>query len=261
MRNLNKALVLGCFILAGLLVQPWLYSGQVKVYESGIAWPEPPVVDPGPVGGPPSDAVVLFDGKDLSKWKGGDKWVIKDGYAVAAKNGITTKDSFGTCQLHVEWASPPEVKGSGQGRGNSGVYLMERYEVQILDSYQNQTYFDGMVAAIYKQRPPMVNASRKPGEWQTYDILFTAPRFQEDGPEKGKLLKPAYITVLHNGVVVHNHRELEGGTFYEKPPSYTPHPSRAPIHIQFHGDPVRFRNIWVREMKELEGRKAAKDRK
>lgn len=226
-------------------------SAGDKVYESGIKWPEPAVIDPGPVGGPPSDAVVLFDGKDLSKWKDGDKWIIKDDYAISAKTGITTKDSFGDCQLHVEWASPSEVKGKGQGRGNSGVYLMERYEVQILDSFDNKTYFDGQAGAIYKQVPPMVNACRKPGEWQAYDILFTTPRF---GTDK-KLVKPAYITVLHNGVVVQNHFAIQGGTFYDRPPSYDAQPEKAPIHLQFHGDPVRFRNIWVREMKELEGKK------
>ena len=146
-------------------------------YKSGIVWPEPAIVTPGKDHGPPSDAVVLFDGKDLSKWTGGENWIIKDGYATAAKNGITTKDSFGDCQLHLEFATPAEVKGSGQGRGNSGVYLMGKYEVQILDSYDNKTYFDGQCASLYKQHPPLVNASRKPGEWQTYDIIFEAPRF------------------------------------------------------------------------------------
>jgi hypothetical protein len=226
-------------------------SAGDKVYESGIKWPEPAVIDPGPVGSPPSDAVVLFDGKDLSKWVGGDKWTVKDGYAISAKGDIKTKDGFGDCQLHVEWASPSEVKGSGQGRGNSGVYMMDRYEVQILDSFNNKTYFDGQAGSIYKQVPPMVNACRKPGEWQSYDILFTAPRFDTDK----KLVKPAYITVLHNGVVIHNHYAITGGTFYDRPPSYTAHPDKAPIALQYHGDPVRFRNIWVREMKELEGRK------
>ena len=226
-------------------------SAGEKVYESGIKWPVPAVVDPGPTGGPPSDAVVLFDGKDLSKWTGGDQWIIQDGHAIAAKTGITTKDRFGDCQLHVEWASPREVKGKGQGRGNSGVYMMERYEIQILDSFDNSTYPDGQAGAIYKQVPPMVNACKKPGEWQTYDILFTAPRFEADK----KLIKPAFVTVLHNGVVLHNHYAITGGTFYDRPPSYTAHEPTGKIHLQFHGDPVRFRNIWVREMKELEGKK------
>ncbi|MBW3599419.1 MAG: DUF1080 domain-containing protein, partial [Planctomycetes bacterium] len=145
--------------------------------------------------------------------------------------------------LHLEFATPEEVKGKGQGRGNSGVYLMDRYEVQILDSYENATYYDGQCGAIYKQQPPMVNASRKPGEWQMYDILFTAPRFSEEG----EVEQPAYVTVLHNGVVIHNHFEIQGSTSYTEPPKYHQHPEKAPFSIQFHGNPVRFRNIWVRE--------------
>lgn len=225
----------------------------VDEYKSGINWPEPKVIDPGPAGGPPSDAIVLFDGKDLSKWNGGDKWLVADGIATAAGGGITTKDSFGDCQLHVEWAAPNEVKGSGQGRGNSGIYLMQKYEVQILDSYDNTTYFDGQAASIYKQKPPLVNACRKPGEWQTYDILFTAPRFNE----QKEVVKPAAITLLHNGVVVQNHFELLGGTFYERPPQYEPHGPRLPIHIQFHGNPVRFRNIWLRDIVEPDVKRGA----
>jgi hypothetical protein len=215
----------------------------VEEYKSGIVWPEPKVVDPGAVGGPPSDAIVLFDGKDLSQWEGGEKWEIKDGYAVAREAGITTHDGFGDCQLHVEWATPAEVSGEGQGRGNSGVFLMERYEVQILDSYENKTYFDGQAGSIYKQHPPLVNACRKPGEWQTYDILFSAPRFDH----AGKLVRPAYITLLHNGLVIQNNFELLGATAYEHPPDYEAHPAKAPIHLQFHGNPVRYRNIWVRD--------------
>jgi len=226
----------------------------VTEYKSGIEWPEPALVTPGKDNGPPSDAVVLFDGKDLSKWNGGQNWIIQDGYATAAKNGITTKDSFGDCQLHIEWAAPAEVKGSGQGRGNSGVYMMGKYEVQILDSYDNKTYFDGQCASIYKQHPPLVNANRKPGEWQTYDIVWEAPRFEADG----KLAKPAVVTVLQNGIVVQNHFELLGGTFYDRPAAYTPHPPRAPIHLQFHGNPVMFRNIWIRELKEIVGKPPAK---
>lgn len=223
----------------------------VDEYNSGIIWPEPKVIDPGPVGGPPSDAIVLFDGKDLSKWRNGENWEIKDGVATAQRSGITTRDSFGDCQLHIEWASPAEVTGSGQGRGNSGVYMMNRYEVQILDSYDNKTYFDGQAASIYKQHPPMVNASRKPGEWQSYDILFTAPRFDD----QKKLVSPAFITILHNGVVVQNHFELQGGTFYEKPPAYEAHGPKGPIQLQFHNNPVRFRNIWVREIADIVGTK------
>jgi hypothetical protein len=224
---------------------------QVKEYKSGIVWPEPVMVDAGQPGGPPSDAVVLFDGKELSKWKDGDKWMIADGIATARKSGITTKDAFGDCQLHLEFATPEKVEGSGQGRGNSGVYMMEKYEVQILDSWKNPTYFDGQCASIYKQNPPMVNVSRKPGEWQTYDILWEGPRFGSDGTVK----RPAYVTVLQNGVVVQNHFELLGGTFYDQPPKYEKHPEKMPIHLQFHGNPIRFRNIWIREMNPIVGTK------
>jgi hypothetical protein len=220
-------------------------------WKSGIVWPEPKVVDPGPPGGPPGDAVVLFDGKDMSKWVGGESWDVHDGYATARRRSIRTKDAFGDCQLHVEFATPAEVKGSGQGRGNSGVFLMGKYEVQVLDSYGNTTYFDGQCGAIYKQSPPMVNVCRKPGEWQTYDILFEAARFGEGG----QVQRPAYITVLQNGVVVQNHFAIQGDTAWDKPPHYGKTGERGPIELQFHGNPVRFRNIWVREMKPIEGKK------
>jgi Domain of Unknown Function (DUF1080) len=228
------------------------FAGLQKEYKSGIEWPEPKVVTPGKTdSAPPSDAVVLFDGKDLSKWQSGENWEIKDGYAIVQKSDITTKDSFGDYQLHVEFATPEKVSGSGQGRGNSGVFLANRYEVQVLDSYDNKTYFDGQCASIYKQTPPMVNACRKPGEWQTYDIIFTTPRFAEDG----KVAKPGYVTVIHNGIVVQNHFELLGNTFYERAPAYEKHPERQPIRLQNHGNPVKYRNIWVREVKPIEGKK------
>jgi hypothetical protein len=213
-------------------------------WKSGKVWPEPKVIDPGPSGGPPADAIVLFDGKDLSQWQGGDKWLVEDGVATVKGGGITTKQAFGDCQLHLEWASPAEVKGSGQGRGNSGVYLQGRYEVQILDSYKNETYFDGQCGSIYKQYPPLVNVCRAPGEWQTYDIVFTAPKFDAEG----KLEKPAALTVLHNGVLIQNHAILEGSTAWDRPPKYEAHAAELPIHIQDHGNPVRFRNIWIREL-------------
>jgi hypothetical protein len=226
-----------------------------KEYKSGIVWPEPVLVTPGKTDRePPSDAIVLFDGKDLSKWNGGDKWEIKDGYAVVKGGDITTKDSFGDYQLHVEFATPEVVKGSGQGRGNSGVFLANRYEVQVLDSFDNKTYFDGQCGSLYKQTPPMVNACRKPGEWQSYDIIFTAPRFDESAKEV-KVLKPGYVTVIHNGVVVQNHFELQGGTYFDKPASYQKHALKQPIRLQNHGDPVKYRNIWLREIKPLEGKK------
>jgi len=223
-----------------------LIAASAHEYESGIKWLEPKVVDPGPVGGHPADAIVLFDGKDLSKWKGGDAWEIRDGYAVGKRNGISTKEAFGDCQLHIEWATPAKVEGSGQGRGNSGVYLMGLYEVQILDSYDNKTYFDGQAGAIYKQHPPMVNVCRKPGEWQSYDIIFNAPLFDAHG----QLKKPGYVTVLQNGVVIQNHTELLGATYYEQPPKYEAQPPKLPLHLQFHHNAVKFRNIWIREIQE-----------
>lgn len=211
-------------------------------YLSGIVWPEPPIIE-APAAKPPSDAVVLFDGRDLSQFENAAAWIVKDGYAEVRDTNISTKQAFGDCQLHLEFATPEIVEGTGQQCGNSGVYLMGRYEVQILNSFQNKTYFDGQCGAIYKQQPPMVNASRPPGQWQTYDIIFTAPRFKQDG----SLQSPAFITVLHNGVLIHNHLELAGGTFWEQPPHYESHPGKLPLVIQNHGNPVRFRNIWIRE--------------
>jgi hypothetical protein len=240
--------VLALAVTAGLApLQDW---------KSGINWPEPKVVDPGPPGGPPVDAIVLFDGKDMSKWVGGDAWPIKDGYATCAKRSITTKDKFGDCQLHIEFATPAEVKGKSQGRGNSGVFMMNLYEIQILDSFDNKTYFDGQCGSLYKQMPPMVNVCRKPGEWQSYDILWEAPRFKAGGSVE----RPAYVTVLQNGVVVQNHYALLGGTAFEHAPSYTKHAETGPIMLQFHNNPVRFRNIWLREMKPIVPISAAVDK-
>jgi hypothetical protein len=230
------------------------FALQSREYKSGVIWPEPPVVTPGQEpGAPPSDAIVLFDGKDLSKWEKGENWKIENGYAIVQKSDITTKDSFGDMQLHVEFATPenPPANQKGQGRGNSGVYIMGRYEVQILDSFENATYFDGQCASLYKQQPPMVNACRKPGEWQTFDIVFEAPRFAEDG----KVLKPAIVTVFHNGVCVQNHFELHGGTFFDRPAAYSKHAEKLPFRLQNHGNPLKFRNIWVRELKPIVGKK------
>jgi len=215
--------------------------------------PIPPVVDPGPAGPPapaPSDAVVLFDGKDLAQWedmKGNPAgWKISDGFMeVVAKTGsIRTRKGFGDCQLHVEWATPAVVSGEGQGRGNSGVFLMDSYEVQVMDSYNNRTYADGQAAAIYGQFPPLVNACRPPGEWQSYDIVFRAPRF---GPD-GSLLKPARMTVHHNGFLVHDNAELTGPTAHKARPPYKAHPDKLPLSLQDHGNPTRYRNIWLREL-------------
>ncbi len=171
---------------------------------------------------PPEDAIVLFGGESLDGWEGGDAWQIADGVATAAKRGITTKDSFGDCQLHLEWASPDKVSGSGQGRGNSGVYLMGRYEIQILDSYDNDTYFDGQCGSLYKQRPPLVNVCRKPGEWQSYDIFFRGPRF--DG---NKLVTPGSVTVLHNGVLIQNNTTIAGNTAWDSAPALQVAPATA----------------------------------
>jgi hypothetical protein len=223
---------------------------QADEWKSGIPWPEVKVVDPGKVGGPPSDAIVLFDGKDLSQWEGG-QWQVKDGCMIAAgdnntweRQGLNTKQAFGDCQLHIEWASPEKVEGVEQERGNSGVFIMGLYEVQILDSYENPTYRDGQAAAIYKQHPPLVNVCRKPGEWQTYDIVFEAPRFDA----QGNLTRPAFVTVLHNGVLVQNHFEIQGATAWDQVPKYTAHASKLPLSLQYHHNPVRFRNIWIREL-------------
>jgi hypothetical protein len=233
--------------LGAVILSPSL--GLAQEYLTGIKWPEPPIVTPGKTDAdPPSDAVVLFNGNDLSAWQNGERWKVEDGVAISQGGDITSKESFGDCQLHIEWSAPVPATGSSQGRGNSGVFLMDRYEMQILDSYDNKTYYDGQAAAIYKQTPPMVNAMRPPGEWNTYDIIWTAPKFKEDG----SLESPAYITALHNGVLVLNHFELLGNTPFTSPPSYEKH-GKLPIHLQDHGNPVRFRNIWVREIKPIVG--------
>ncbi len=241
-----RRIALLCCLAGVLLTWTCVDSARAWVFKewtSGIKWLQPNVVDPGSPEKAPSDAIVLFDGTDLSAWNGGEKWTIENGYAIDGGN-ITSKQSFGDCQIHLEFATPEKVEGSGQGRGNSGLYFMGRYELQILDSYENDTYYDGQCGAIYKQSPPLVNASRKPGEWQTYDVVFTAPRFDADGALKS----PAFITAFHNGVLIQNHFELQGGTFWDEPPHYTAHDERGPLSIQYHGNPVRFRNIWVRDL-------------
>ncbi len=250
MKTSRYSLVSACLLvlLGAAIAKGW----WIEEYLSGIVWPEPPVIDPGSNGKAPSDAIVLFDGKDLSAWNDSDKWLIADGVATAAGNGIATKQGFGDCQLHLEFATPDKVEGDGQGRGNSGVYLMGHYEVQILDSYENKTYYDGQCASLYKQQPPTVNASRKPGEWQTYDIVFNAPKFDA----QGLVVAPGYVTVLHNGVLVQNHVALQGTTAWHEAPKYTAHGDREPLQLQFHGNPIRFRNIWLREnIAPLEGKK------
>jgi hypothetical protein len=207
--------------------------------------PAPAVVTPGDA---PSDAVVLFDGRDLSKWKGG-AWKVGDGwFEVAAGTGdLWSKDEFGDCQIHLEFRTPE--RGQGQGGGNSGVFVMGRYEIQVLNSHENATYADGSAGAIYGQWPPLVNASRPPGEWQSFDILWTAPRFKD-----GKLDRPAYVTVLHNGVVIHHHQEILGSVAHRAVAKYEPHGPTGPLRLQDHGDPVRYRNIWVRPIKGYDER-------
>jgi len=235
------ALRLSCFAAAF-----FTYTFAVaQEWKSGVEWNEPPVVTPGNENHqPPSDAIILFDGSSLEQWEGGKLWKIEDGVAIPQKAKIVSRQHFGDVQLHVEWSAPTEINGTGQGRGNSGIYLMGKYEVQVLDSYDNATYFDGQAGAIYKQTPPMVNAMRKPGEWNSYDILFTAPRFKTNGDVE----TPGFVTLMHNGVVVLNHFELFGPTSYTEAPHYVPHAEKGPLELQFHGDPVRFRNIWVREL-------------
>jgi hypothetical protein len=235
-------LAMMAFIVAAATAQQL----RADEYLSGIKWEEPKVIDPGQPGQAPSDAVVLFDGTDMSQWNGAENWKVADGAVIAGPGQVTSKPVFGDCQLHIEWASDEKAEGEGQGRSNSGVFLMGIYEVQVLDSYVNKTYYDGQCGAIYKQHPPLVNACRKPGEWQTYDIIWKAPVFKD-----GELVSPAFVTVLHNGVVIQNHFQLEGDTPYHRPPAYTPHPETGPIALQYHGNPVKFRNIWVRELKEL----------
>ncbi len=246
-----------------------IFAGQLVCRESGFAQPDPnwiehdrsrplpTVIQPGipsgqdAVGKPPSDAVVLFDGKDLSQWVSLDgtptQWITRDGYMECVKGSgyIRTLQNFGDCQLHIEWATPTAAEGEGQGRGNSGLFFgLDRYEVQVLDSYGNKTYSDGSAGSIYGQYPPLVNASLPPGKWQVYDVVYTAPLF--DG--EGKLASPAYMTVFHNGVLIQNHVQLTGPTSWLERAPYRVHPPKQPISLQDHGNPVRFRNIWVREL-------------
>ncbi len=201
-------------------------------------------------GQPPAGALVLFDGTSLEEWTALDgspaRWEVRDGYMeVAPRTGdIQTVRQFGDVQLHIEWASPVPATGASQGRGNSGVFLMGLYEIQVLDSYDNPTYADGYAGAVYGQHPPIFNATRQPGEWQTYDVVFRRPRFDASGA----LLSPARITLFHNGVCVQNNVELVGPTGWLSPLPYTPHADKLPLRLQDHGNPVRFRNIWALEL-------------
>ncbi|MBL9137153.1 MAG: DUF1080 domain-containing protein [Verrucomicrobiales bacterium] len=217
--------------------------------ETLAAGTEPPIITSGATfshgAPPPSDAMVLFDGKDLSRWIGPEgrppAWTIRDGYAEVRDGGITTKEEFGDIQLHIEWATPAVVIGKDQGRGNSGIYFQGRYEIQVLDSYENPTYFDGQAGAFYGNAAPLVNASKKPGEWQTYDIVFRAPKRGADGQ-----LVPGSFTVFHNGVLVQDHTPIKGEATTAAPAQgIVP---KGPLHLQDHGNPVRYRNIWLRKL-------------
>lgn len=226
---------------------PFIPGSSYRVHDK--ARPRPRIVTPGVENHhPPSDAIILFDGTDLSGWSGRDgaaQWKIEGGYmeVVPGTGGIESKEHFGDCQLHIEWAAPAVVKGESQGRGNSGVFLMGRYEIQVLDCYDNPTYADGTAGAIYGEYPPLVNACRKPGEWQIYDIVWKGPRF---GGEE--LIRPASVTVFLNGVLLHLDQELIGPTGHRDVYEYTPHPETGPLALQDHRDAVRFRNIWYRPL-------------
>ncbi len=234
---------------------PQLPGQKWKVHDA--ARPRPPKVTPGlpvPSPAPPADAQVLFDGKSLSQWvavlRGGKtqdpQWKVENGYMeIVPRTGrLVTKEKFGDCQLHVEWMAPKGSPGAGQGRANSGVELMGRYEIQVLESFENVTYADGQAASIYGQWPPLVNSSLPEGEWNVYDIFFEAPRF--DGE---KLAKPAYVTVVHNGLLVHHHQEILGRAIHRRVATYAPHGPEEPLSLQDHGYPVRYRNIWIRRLK------------
>ncbi|HEX9046686.1 MAG TPA: DUF1080 domain-containing protein [Verrucomicrobiae bacterium] len=223
-------------------------DGQWHVHDP--ARPQPPAITPGAAfsenAKPPADATVLFDGTDLSGWT--DKqghpapWRIEDGVMVSAKSDIVSKQQFGDLQLHLEFREPVPAKGEGQGRGNSGVFLMGQYEVQVLDCYQNKTYADGSTGGLYGQHPPLANVCRPPGEWQTYDIIFNVPHFGANG----EVITPAYVTVIQNGVVVQNHQAFRGATNWKSPGKYTAHGPTGPLGLQYHNNAVAFRNIWVR---------------
>jgi len=237
-------------IVLFIMIVSQSYAQEQDPKATEVWEPEPGVITPGDKSKPPSDAFILFDGENLSQWVDKDgrepKWKIAKGAFTVVKGAgdLSTKQAFGGVQLHLEWRTPEKIEGTGQGRGNSGVFLQGLYEVQALDSYNNRTYSNGQAGSIYKQHIPLVNASRPPGEWQTYDIVFTAPRFHADGT----LATPGYLTVLHNGVLIQNHAELKGETVYIGPPSYKAHAPKLPLRLQEHGNPVSYRNIWIREL-------------
>ena len=258
--------------IALVFVSTTSYSQDYKPQDTEVWDPKPPVVTPGSSASAPSDAIVLFDGSGTDEWQKPQfrgealnsrgvgpavadynktdaepiQWKVKNNELEVnpGQGAIETIRSFGSCQLHIEWLSPVDKGKEGQGYSNSGIFLMSLYEIQVLNSYENQTYSNGQAGSIYKQHMPMVNASRAPGEWQTYDIVFTAPEFDEIG----NLVSPAQITAFHNGVLIHNNVTIKGPTVYIGPAHYAPHPEKMPLRLQDHGDKVRFRNIWIREL-------------
>lgn len=245
--------LLAAMTMLAILLPASLAAQQPTWPVHSLERPRPPVVDPGPPplsAPPPSDAMVLFDGRSLLEWTDGygapARWTLRAGAMEVAPGGgaIRTRRGFGDVQLHIEWATPIPARGAGQERGNSGVFLMGFYEVQVLDSYRNATYADGQAGALYGQAPPLVNASRPPGRWQSYDIIFRRPRFAPDGT----LQSPARMTVLHNGILVQDDVELMGRTVHAAVAHYEAHEPRLPILLQDHGDRVRYRNIWVRSL-------------
>jgi hypothetical protein len=275
MKHTALALFAGALAIAALAVFGQTGEGKKKGGGSPLGYSDTPVLPgqrwrvhdidrPRPrsvtpadqLGQAPSDAIVLFDGKDLSQWMERGKraeagkifeprWKVQDGYfeVVPGTGDLYTKQKFGSCQLHVEWAAPAAPKGEGQARGNSGVLLMNRYEIQVLDSFGSPTYADGQAGSIYGQWPPFVNASRKPGAWQSYDIVFEAPVFQG-----GTLVTPAYFTVFHNGVLLHHRQPVIGAMVHRRVATYRPHEPEEPFGLQNHGTPVRYRNIWIRRL-------------
>ncbi len=269
MSSVTLRLVIVTFVLAACVAQRTNAQEVVKAKDgSGVVgykdtpilpWagfhkhdpdrPQSPVVVPGrastqqQVGSAPSDAVVLFDGTSLSQWEP-NKWRIEDGVLLCTEGDIVTKESFGDCQLHVEWAAPDPPRGEQMNRGNSGVYFMKLYEVQVFDSYTENIYPDGMAAAIYGETPPLVNATRQPGQWQVYDIIFTAPVFEGD-----KLVKRAKVTMFHNGLLVHHNTEIMGPCAWRTIEPYKAHAAQQPLKLQAHGNPVRYRNIWIRPLR------------
>jgi len=231
------------------LASTMVFCQTYKPADTEVWEPVPPVVDPGTSSNAPSDAIVLFDGSNFNEWEhlNGNpvKWNLEDGAMTVVRRtgGIRTKKKFGSIQLHIEWRTPSEVTGEGQGRGNSGVFLQEIYEIQVLDSYQNSTYVNGQAGSVYKQSIPLVNASRPPGVWQTYDIIYHTPVFKNDGSFE----VPPTVTVLHNGVLIQDHFKLLGTTENVGHPKVIPHQNGS-IMLQDHSDPVSYRNIWIREL-------------